>query len=215
MSRSTGCARATAHAAFVRPCTSERAEAHLSALSPSPSFPLPRGEREASRGALRAHLLLSGFTLIELVVVLLILSIILGLAGIRLTRDQGDTLRDEARRLALVLQNAQQQAVLEGRPYAFALTDDGYRFLQLNSKGRLVPIETDELLAPRKLPSPMTLDPLKKSEDTKKRVDLIVFDPSGEFPAFTMVLSIGQLNWYVRGRNDGQIQSSPLLEAAA
>lgn len=155
-----------------------------------------------------------GFTLIEVVVVMLILSIILGLAGMRLTRDRGDDLRDEGRRLALVLQNAQQQAILEGRPLAFSFNDEGYRFLQLDAKGKFVPIEKDELLAPHELPHPMTLGPATSRNKTgmstdKKRKDMIVFDPSGEFPAFTMVLTIGELTWYVEGSDDGQIQSTP------
>ncbi len=174
----------------------------------------------------RAHFVISGFTLIEIVVVLLVLTIILGMAGVQLTRDDTDAVRDEARRLALVLQNAQQQAILEGRPYAFALTDDGYHFLRLGEKNRLVPIEADEVLAPRRLPRAITLSPHKFTEQTQKRADsmertnkradLILFDPSGEFPAFTLVFEVGQQAvWYVQGRTDGQIHSASTLEPAA
>jgi|SRR6266481_2345340 len=155
-----------------------------------------------------------GFTLIEVVVVVLILSIMVGMIGARLTRDEGDIVRDEARRLALVLQGAQQQAILEGRPYAFALTREGYQFLLLNAKNRLVPIETDELLGPRTLPRPLTLEPKKQRDEMKQRTDLILFDPSGEFPAFTMVFTFGRLVWYVEGRSDGRILSAPALEPA-
>lgn len=155
-----------------------------------------------------------GFTLIELVVVMLILTIVLGMVGVRLTRGHGDLVRDEARRLTLVLQNAQQQAILEGRPYAFALTPEGYQFLQLDASGRLVPIKADELLTPRTLPAAMTIGPLKPRAETTGRPDLILFDPSGEFPAFDLVLAIGEVVWYVQGQNDGRVHSSPFLEPA-
>ena len=161
-----------------------------------------------------------GFTLIEVVVVLLIITIILGMVGVNLTRNPSDVLRDEAQRLALVLQNAQQQAILEGRPYGFAFADDGYRFLRLNDKGRLAPIEFDELLSPRQLPVPISLAAAGSTADktrsasAAKPPDLIVFDPSGEFPAFTLVLSVGDISWYVRGQSDGQVLSSPLAEPA-
>jgi general secretion pathway protein H len=155
-----------------------------------------------------------GFTLIEVVVVVLIMSIMVGMIGARLTRDEGDIVRDEARRLALVLQGAQQQAILEGRPYAFVLTHEGYRFLSLNAKSQLVPIETDELLGPRALPRPLTLEPKKQREETRQRADLILFDPSGEFPVFTMMFTFGRLVWYVEGRSDGQILSAPAPEPA-
>lgn len=172
------------------------------------------GGSEPKALASRARFSLSGFTLIEIVVVMLVLSIILGMVSVRLTRDQSDILRDEAQRLALVLQNAQQQAILEGRYYAFAASADGYQFLSLNKDGRLVPIRADELLGPRKLPAPMTLDPDRPAADATKRPDPLLFDPSGEFPAFTMILSIGDLTWYVQGRDDGQIQSTPIPPAA-
>lgn len=187
----------------------------------------PHPATRASRRTLHARLIRSrGFTLIEVVVVLLIITIILGMVGVNLTRDRSDVLRDEAQRLALVLQNAQQQAILEGRPYGFTFADNGYRFLRLNDKGRLVPIEFDELLGPRTLPPPIALaagdspEDVPKSTDTTKpedptqRRDLIVFDPSGEFPAFTLVLSLGDIFWYVRGQTDGQVLSSPLADAS-
>jgi general secretion pathway protein H len=161
---------------------------------------------------------LSGFTLLEVVVVLLIITIILGMVGVNLTRNPADTLRDEADRLALVLQNAQQQAILEGKPYGFTFTEKGYLFLRLDANNRLVPIETDELLTPRELPPAITLTPSEtinknaKPTDPNKRYDLIVFDPSGEFPVFNLALSIGDLYWYVRGQSDGQVLSSPLAE---
>ena len=169
--------------------------------------------------ARRLRLRHSGFTLLEVVVVLLIITIILGMVGVNLTRNPADTLRDEADRLALVLQNAQQQAILEGKPYGFTFTEKGYLFLRLDANYHLVPIETDELLTPRELPPAITLTPSETTEknakptDPNKRYDLIVFDPSGEFPVFNLVLSIGDLYWYVRGQSDGQVLSSPLAES--
>jgi general secretion pathway protein H len=157
-----------------------------------------------------------GFTLIEVVVVVLILSIMIGMIGVNLSRDQTDVLRDEGRRLVLVMQGARQQAILEGRPYAFAIMSDGYRFLQVDKDGtRLVPVEADELLAPHKLPWPMTLEPQKPKEDMKQRSDLILFDTSGEFSTFTLILAIGELRWYIQGQSDGQISSSAALTPGA
>ena len=164
-----------------------------------------------------------GFTLIEVVVVLMIITIILGMVGVNLTRNPADILREEAERLALVLQNAQQEAILEGRMFEFTYSETGYRFSRLessNGKNRRVPIEFDELLAPRKLPPAIALTPTetadssKKSTDASKRFDPIVFDPSGELPVFSLALSIGDLFWYVRGQSDGQVLSSPLAEPA-
>lgn len=151
--------------------------------------------------------------------VLFILTIILGVIGVRLTRDQGDIVREEARRLAVLLQNARQQAILEGRPYGFVLTRDGYRFLRLDEQHRLSPVSGDALFRERVLPPAVRLQPFQPSdeepdEDANERPGLIVFDPSGVFPAFTMRLESEGIAWYVRGRTDGQILSSPFLEPA-
>lgn len=181
---------------------------------------LPAARIDTLRRAPRIHQRLTGFTLLEVVVVLLIITIILGMVGVNLTRNPADTLRDEADRLALVLQNAQQQAILEGKPYGFTFTEKGYVFLQLDPDNHLVPIETDELLTPRELPQSVVLMPTEtagknaKPADSNKRFDLILFDPSGEPPIFNLVLSIGDLYWYVRGQSDGQVISSPLAEPA-
>src|SRR5207237_204765 len=95
------------------------------------------------------------------------------------------------------------------------ITDRGYRFLGTNADGtRLVPIESDELLGPRNLPLSMALAPLKPRKEPSDRPDLVLFDPSGEFPAFTFVFTIGQLKWYVQGQNDGQIVSAPTVAPA-
>ncbi|HEX9811698.1 MAG TPA: GspH/FimT family protein [Burkholderiales bacterium] len=192
---------------------------HVELRQPSPSFPLPGGEGGEPRRACRAHFLISGFTLLEVVVVLLIVTIILGMVGVNLTRNPTDTLRDEAERLALVLQNAQQQAILEGRLYGFSFTETGYRFLRSNTdNNRMVPIEFDELLTPHNLPPSITLAPTEitdkntKVTDAKKRFDPIAFNPSGEFTVFNLVLSVGDAYWYVRGQSDGQVLSSPLAE---
>jgi len=173
---------------------------------PLPAFPV------LTAGARRAA---AGFTLIELVVVMLILTIVLGMVGVRLTRDVRDTVRDEAERLALVLQSAREQAILEGRPYAFALTDEGYQFLRLGDEGRLVPVRGDEILGPRRLPRALTLAPQRPAAAAPARADLILFDPSGEFPAFTMVFAADDVVWYVQGRTDGRIIASPTLPKAA
>lgn len=153
--------------------------------------------------------------------VLLIITIILGMVGVNLTRDRSDVVRDEAERLAVVLQNAQQQAILEGQPFGFTFTENSYRFLHLNDKGRLVPIQADELLGPHELPPAISLAPDKPlngkatAADAAKRPDLIVFDPSGEFPTFTLVLSVEDIFWYVRGQTDGRVTSSSSREPAS
>jgi general secretion pathway protein H len=164
-----------------------------------------RGTRDSQRRTAR------GFTLIEVAVVMLVFVILLGMAGLRLTHDNSDLLRDEASRLVVALQGAQQQAILEGKLYALAVEAQGYRFFS-HDQGKLAPLTGDESFRPHRLPLEMTLmlderaDRLAFTE--KKRPDLVMFQPTGEFEPFTLVLQIRDVYWFVQGNSDGQITSS-------
>jgi len=153
--------------------------------------------------------------------VLLILAVVLSIVGVRLPRDRADVVKDEAQRLALLLQNAQQQAILESRPYGFVLTEDGYRFLELDNEFRLVPARGEALLRARVLPPLVRLAPLAPAAAAEGarpgpegRRDLVLFDPSGDFAVFTFKLESDGIVWYVRGYPDGRILSTPFLDPA-
>ncbi len=155
----------------------------------------------------------AGFTLIELAVVMLLLVIILGMVGVNLTRGPSDIVRDEGQRLALLLQTAQQEAILEGRFYAFAPTSNGYEFLRLDDAGRLAPLAAGDPLGPRTLPGSMTLelaDTVRATEDDE--VPLVIFDPSGALSRFTVVLEAQEAIWYVQATGDGKIRSAATPE---
>lgn len=155
----------------------------------------------------------AGFTLIELAVVMLLLVIILGMVGVNLTRGPSDVVRDEGQRLALLLQTAQQEAILEGRFYAFAPIVNGYEFLRLDDTGKLVPLTAGDPLGPRALPGSVTLelaDPPRATEDDEP--PLIVFDPSGALTRFTLVLQAQDAIWYVEAGSNGRIRSAPTRE---
>ena len=70
-----------------------------------------------------------GFTLLELLIVLVISGILLGAVTLNFTLGEREWLRQEARRIALLLQMARDEAIVRDRPISFVLDEYRYRFL--------------------------------------------------------------------------------------
>lgn len=89
-----------------------------------------------------------GFTLVEIMVVMVIIGITLGLVSINAIPSPRQDLQDEARRLSLLLQLARDEAIVRNRPVTFEATPERYRFLVRNET-RWDPIGNDDLLRER------------------------------------------------------------------
>jgi general secretion pathway protein H len=148
-----------------------------------------------------------GFTLIEILVVVAIIVVMVGLAGAQLMRGPADVVREESERLALLLRAAREEAILQGRVYAFGAGRDSYRFLRLERNGRLKIASSDELLRPQRLPAGIAIEALRVEGAGEAAQDGVVFLPSGELPAFRIVLKSGGARWSVVGAPDGSIRA--------
>jgi len=100
-----------------------------------------------------------GFTLLEILIVLLLVGVTVGVAVLRLGRDGDRLAMEEARQLAGLLRALGQEAATGGRSLALELLPEegGYRFLALEEGGWRV-MEDDPLWRPRRLPEPLKLD---------------------------------------------------------
>ena len=150
---------------------------------------------------------LRGFTLIELLVVVAIIVVIVGLAGAQLTRGPADIVREESEHLALLLRAARQEAILQGRVFAFGAGRESYRFLRLERNGRLKVTGGDELLRPQRLAAGIVIDAFQVEGAAETAQDGVVFLPSGELPAFRIVLKSAGARWSVVGAPDGTIRA--------
>ena len=89
-----------------------------------------------------------GFTLIEMMIVLVIAGLIFGMIALKALPDQKQTLREEAQRIALLLQVARDEAIVRNRPVAFEASAKRYRFL-VRDYQYWQQIKKDELLRER------------------------------------------------------------------
>lgn len=147
-----------------------------------------------------------GFTLIELTVIMVLLVIVLRLIVVRLGDHDGDAARTEAQRIALLIQTAQQEAILRGDVLAFAARDQGYQFLRLNDKEKLVPVDKDEVFYPRSMPPGVRISAFTVEGAADAGVLIL---PTGEFSPFNITLTQGAVSWRVEGLADGEIKALP------
>ncbi|WP_261525052.1 GspH/FimT family pseudopilin [Burkholderia multivorans] len=111
--------------------------AGLCAASPAFGGQCTQHRRRAARG----------FTLLEMLVVLVIAGLLVSLASLSLTRNPRTDLREEAQRLALLFETAGDEAQVRARPIAWQPTAHGFRFDVSSSDGwRTL---HDDLLRPR------------------------------------------------------------------
>jgi general secretion pathway protein H len=90
-----------------------------------------------------------GFTLIEMLVVLVIAGILVAVASLALTRNPRTDLAEEAQRLALAFETASDDAQLRAAPLAWLPVAGGYRFIARERDGSWRPLDDDPLLKAR------------------------------------------------------------------
>ncbi|HKI74686.1 MAG TPA: type II secretion system minor pseudopilin GspH [Pseudomonadales bacterium] len=140
----------------------------------------------------------AGFTLIEILVVLFIVSIMTGIVVARLPRfsKTGD-LDTEARRLQQLLGMAKQDALLEANEYGFKPEHTGYRFYIYDDAAQKWTPLADRPFQPRQLEDGIQLDAQVEDTDLKlgdskndKAVPPILLLSSGETTPFQLTLSL-------------------------
>ena len=97
-----------------------------------------------------------GFTLLELVVVILIIGVLVTFASLSVgSRPLEDTLENDARRTQALLKLALEEAETRGVEVGLRFTDGGYRLLVLNDQKRWVDFEKDGSLRARRFTGPV------------------------------------------------------------
>jgi general secretion pathway protein H len=86
------------------------------------------GEALRHAGARGSAQLEGGFTLLEMLVVLVIAGLLVSLASLQLTRNPRTDLNEEAQRLALLFESAGDEAQVRARPIAWQPVNGGFRF---------------------------------------------------------------------------------------
>jgi general secretion pathway protein H len=141
-----------------------------------------------------------GFTLLELLVVLVIAGITLGMVSFNAMPSPQQALENEAQRIALLLQLARDEAIVRDRPIAFEADAEGYRFLQREEKSWQA-LQADDLLRPRQFKRSPVMLSVYPPPDGNANPMRIVFGREPVQQPF--VLTLGMADASVAIRADG------------
>jgi general secretion pathway protein H len=156
-----------------------------------------------------------GFTLIEIMVVMLVIGIIMSLATLSINLNQSNILEDEIKRMRSLTSMASEEAIMQGEEMAVEMHSNGYQFLRLMQSGEQwewTPVKEDKLFRPRCFPpgldmklelegEPATLDSmscdfgrdvLDKKEDSEDVSSKLEEENENEIPRI-FLLSSGEL----------------------
>ena len=154
----------------------------------------------------------SGFTLVEILVVLVIIGVTLALVSVNFAKDDRAELRDEAQRLALLYQAARDEAISTGKAVAWVANGTQYGFFHNDADNKWgdaiaeVPF-TGQTFAPRISLVDLQVNGAKVPLDTP-----LVFSSSGMNAPFLTTLDIAGERLGITGDALGLIQIQRLQD---
>ena len=151
------------------------------------------------------HRDLAGFTLVEILLVVLIIAILSSVAIPTLSIRTG-SVRDEAERLAQLIEHAEIMAGSTGSTFGLHVSPDRYNILRWSGSWTSVPIEP--LFSTYLLPKSIRLELAGNTELTQATVSPIRFPPTGFPPAFRIRVSGANEHWLVESNVAGRVKVS-------
>lgn len=132
-----------------------------------------------------------GFTLLELLVVLVIIGIMLGAVSFSTMQSSRQRLVTDVQRVAVLLQLAREEAIVRNRPTAFEADQNGYHFLVRNDN-RWELINDLDMLRQRNFslsPISFSMMPVTRSDPNSLR---IIFGREPVDKPFVLELTAGE-----------------------
>ncbi|MEQ1532319.1 MAG: prepilin-type N-terminal cleavage/methylation domain-containing protein [Sideroxydans sp.] len=151
----------------------------------------------------------SGFTLLEMLVVLVLASIMLSMVAVNFFPDEQRALRDEGERLAYLLEQASKTSRAGGQPLAWSSSGREHRFWKKNKQGEWRRVEQEALLQPRVLPEDMRVTLLTLAERPAQPSDMLALSPELGAPNFELRLSRDAQSIRLVGDGLGNVRVMP------
>jgi general secretion pathway protein H len=150
-----------------------------------------------------------GFTLIEVLVVLLIMGLFVGMVSAVVRPDDRGLLRVEAERLAQLLDLAAAESRLAGNSIAWTSDGPGYRFWRMTGDAEWSEVRDSDLLRARTLPKGMTISGLQVENMRSPEHMRLEFNPYGQSLSFSIEMSLGAARYAVAASPVGDVRVLP------
>jgi len=131
----------------------------------------------------------SGFTLIEMLVVVFIIGLASGIAILNLGGDDRRVAEREAARLAGALEHAAALAQWQRETLGVSAEGNAYRFWRRGAEDRWIAVRDDDALAPRVLPADLTVTPASYAGAPVTADAVLPFRPSGRNEPYALLVA--------------------------
>jgi type II secretion system protein H len=134
----------------------------------------------------------AGFTLAEILVVLIVLGLAAGMAYARLDSDPRQTIEREGRRLAAAIEHAASLAQWRNQTLGVSAGGAGYRFWRRDHGAdgdRWVPLTDDDVLATRSLPDGVDAGAIQYAGQSVPPDSILPLAASGRNEPYTMEIT--------------------------
>lgn len=174
-----------------------------------------RRQQQFEKLRLRRHLQ-QGFTLIEILVVMVLLGIVMTIAVISIGNTQSDQLEEDMRRLLQIVRLAHEESIIRQQTLAIKFSPHGYDLQRYEAKSKIwIPVSEPAFFQPRELDESYEI---KLYQDgisvslTEEDGGKILMYSSGEMTPFELEVSLpdSEINYRLIGDLMGTLEIEDL-----
>ena len=153
-----------------------------------------------------------GFTLIEILVVMILLGIIMTIAMLSIGGSQSEQLEEDMRRLLQIMRLAHEEAIINQQTLAIKFSPHGYELQRYEGNGKIwIPVTEPAFFQPRKLDQRYEIKLLQegfKVSLEKEDGGKIVMYSSGEITPFELNIGLpdSDINYRLTGDLMGNLE---------
>lgn len=140
-----------------------------------------------------------------MLVTLVLASIMLSITAVQLMPDEHAQLREEAERLAYLMEQAGASSRAGGQALAWSGNGKEFRFWKINKQGEWRRVEQDALLQPRTLPDGIRISTLEISGHPAQPGEMLLLSPESATPMFRIRLVSGDQLQMIEGSGLGAV----------